>query len=70
MFNGRFKHFTYSCTFNEPVDIVRMFETNHEMRAMFSSVKDIATIAEMRANKLLEGHAMKVIGIIDDILPL
>jgi len=37
---------------------------------MFSSVKDIATIAEMRANKLLEGHAMKVIGIIDDILPL
>jgi len=45
-----------------------MFETNCDLKTMFASVKDIATIAEMRTSKLLETHAMKVIGTVEDTI--
>ena len=46
----------------------RMFETNAELKMMFSSFRHLTTTAELRSNKLLESHAMKVICIIDDTI--
>jgi len=45
-----------------------MFETNVELKAMFSSLKNVTTTAELRTNKVLESHAMKVICVIDDAI--
>ena len=46
----------------------RLFEKNSDLKAMFSSVKQLTTIAELRFSKTFEAHVMKVICTIDDII--
>jgi len=45
-----------------------MFEMNADMKAMFSSLEHLTTIADLRASELLETHAMTVICTIDDVI--
>jgi len=45
----------------------RLFEANADLKAMFSGlIKHATTTAELRASKLLETHAMKVMSTIDE----
>ena len=45
-----------------------MFETNADLKAMFSSLKHLKTPADLRASEMLETHALKVICVIDDTI--
>lgn len=46
----------------------RLFETNSDIKTMFSKLKMYETVAELRSSKILEDHAMKVICTIDDAI--
>lgn len=46
----------------------RLFETNADIRTLFSGIKHLKTSADLRNSKLLEAHAMKVICTIDDAI--
>lgn len=45
-----------------------MFETNTDIKEMFSNMKHLKTVAELRNSKLVETHAMKVICTLDDAI--
>lgn len=47
---------------------VRLFETNRDIQEMFSMLKDVQNIADLRSSKVLESHAMKVFCTIDDTI--
>lgn len=46
----------------------RLFETNSDIKTMFTKLKDFETVAELRSSKILEDHAMKVICTVDDAI--
>ena len=46
----------------------RLFETNADLKGLFSNVRHVTTIAELRTSEVLETHVMKVMGVIDDTI--
>ncbi len=58
-----FIYFSYLISF-----IYRLFETNEDLKGMFSAFKELKNAQELRESRALENHAMMVMCTIDEAL--